>query len=779
MQIGDNLYINLVVGDSNVTDTLEPTDIITLKLAETAGASLPYIYMSFVSKDQKLTNSIQLGNEIKISIGNTAQNADTFDVSIIPSKPTKDPSGSGWLVEIAGFIGNKAYMIEQLSRSYFGSSFLAVDHILKDYLGKPKKGKHYVQTNFTRVKESQVYWRRNSQTACTFVVETLLHADVRPSFPLFAFDKYKNFYVQDLTQLMKDGAKYTFSVNPSNDSNVIQYFNDFKLESFQEEYNLYSGYNKMTEVYDSATGLAKYIVDENVPILASSSEAQESYVGNVVQMNDIQSCNVHKTYNESFVWNTNKLMALSSELGALVLHGKYYKDLKPLDLVKVDPGEPQGVLADPTSGGYYLIDSIITEADFSTGGIRTIVYVTRDNKNNVENYAFPAKKKGINVLKSKRDNLLRICHSIKTVYSMGMRFFDGRFLQDLMSFAVETKYNVLHSFRVDGFITDFTSSANLINSLIGAGNSLMNKFIFMVLPSNIAATLVNFIIDRPSLIDTLLQYIEDYVDPDVVDVANLIANSIYGGTIGLNDIAKDNLIFIVIAGGVGATTTIQEEIEDMTKVDSALEETTYQEERQPDVNDIIDDFQNNTTGLDLPFPRITLTESESILPEEELRDVVANKTIENLATAGYLKDVDKEKLKQILLGDEPIDFNIINSINASAGETMNYRFWGSYNDVTELSSFFVKESFKDKYRTIPCTKLVSATRNAKIFFACPETETDLRFYINSKRVEMESFKSDLGYTDAYKNKIIYNIYYNSKGYNSNSVLFEVRQGGMV
>ena len=41
------------------------------------------------------------------------------------------------------------------------------------------------------------------------------------------------------------------------------------------------------------------------------------------------------------------------------------------------------------------------------------------------------------------------------------------------------------------------------------------------------------------------------------------------------------------------------------------------------------------------------------------------------------------------------------------------------------------------------------------------------------------FDLNIGYYDVYGTPITYRIYYTNLGYNSNSVLFEVKQGGMV
>ena len=56
-----------------------------------------------------------------------------------------------------------------------------------------------------------------------------------------------------------------------------------------------------------------------------------------------------------------------------------------------------------------------------------------------------------------------------------------------------------------------------------------------------------------------------------------------------------------------------------------------------------------------------LNEAFNEMNQEELRDLIADKTIENLDNLQYLEDVDKEEFKQILLGQQVIDFNIINT----------------------------------------------------------------------------------------------------------------------
>ena len=235
-------------------------------------------------------------------------------------------------------------------------------------------------------------------------------------------------------------------------------------------------------------------------------------------------------------------------------------------------------------------------------------------------------------------------------------------------------------------------------------------------------------------------------------------------------------------------------------------------EAQKRVNDIITDFENNTTGLDIPFPDIGLTESQALYSNKELKNFLVAQTIQNLTDLNYIKTSEEaEELTAILLGEQPINFSLINRINNNAGDGYYFRYWGSFgsndealyawscegetvytktdtlkkgtrlymndsspyeglrfklledskgdfyigytkdphgdfplyevaerdlpldinsNALAELTSFYIKDSYKDKYRTIPCTKFIDATHNQRIFFACPTRENDgkLKFY---------------------------------------------------
>ena len=858
MQIGTSIYLDIEIIGTDYKNFLTYADVMSFTMVETAGASLPYIGMKILVRDDNIKNSFQQNNRLKISVGNNATDAESFEVTPLNVIPDKDPSGTGWSIDFAGFIGSQDYMLEQRTKSYWGNSLFVVNKVMKEYFGKlgkntaqaavqsdmnssissvtpnsaiassitsqitnpvtedqslqsyfggssgadlksiadsgivsknsavgealdsytnktSKAARYFVTTDFTSTNENQVVWRQNNTTACYFIANTLLHSDLRPSFPLFSFDRYLNFYIRDLGKLVKKGPSLTFTPLAPKNSDEIRYYNNFNVDSFKPSYNLYSGYNKVTEIFDAVSGIPKNAIVNNEPILAATSEAEKTYVGNIYSMNNVQSANVHKNYNIAFAYNSDKLISLSSMLGILELHTNYYKNIHPTDFVNVQVKDDD----DPTTGGNYLVDTVVTTTDFASGGFKTYVYVTRDNKNNVENYVPRNQKRDWLKVKEKfMTTIIDAVSAAKSAYAQGMRIIDGRFMQEMLSFILLSKNNVLRSFRIAGVNIDFTLKENLITSLIAEGNSLLNTLFDMVLPRNIATSLRDVVIRERTTIGVISNYVDQFVPSQVQSIVMTIVESLFNITDSLNSIAKDNGIVTVAQEGRIVTQEVSE--------------TDVVADSQQRVNNIINSFVNNTTGLDIPFPIIDLTESQALMTDEDLTDFVANETVAKLDNLGYFKNLTQDEIsefKSILTGDIPINFNIINKINKSAGDMFAYKYWGTYNSVIELTSFYIKKSFKDKYRTIPCTKLISATQDTKIFFACPSTEEDLKFYINSKRVDVNntddsdtglgSFEIDLGYGDAYGNPVLYTVYYTKEGFNSNSVVFEVKQGGMV
>ena len=833
MQVG-NIYVDLEIPELKLKDFLEPEDCYALEIVETAGTSLPTALMVIKARDEKVINSINENNYVIIRMGNSPEDCDSFNVYPQIINPHRNSEENTWIIEFGGFLFSRAYMINQVSA---GTEPCTSLERLRTFYSN-----YYFSTNIEDkdVKENKVVWRMVNETQCQAAIDTVLHMDIRPSFPLIGIDKLGNVLLRDFEKLCREDIRAYFVPYTPPKENCYQYINNFNIEAYKAAYDLFAGFNRIVQVTNSESGVKNNVVNPNTPVIASSQISEKSEAGVTQTLNAVQSPNVHNTFTEAYVYNTNKLVSMSSIVGEVLIPG-YINNIAPTDMVYVvDNGEVGQVLT-----GRYIVDTISTVVNFSSGQVLTKFYVTRDNKNNVENYV--PKKTGIKISSKLISQIANAVSELRVAYAFCKELMDGTFLNRLISWGLETKRNVLQMFSIAGTTVDFTSQANLIRSLVLVGNSLMNTLVDVIFPADVASVLRDFIINKPKLIGIIGSYVSQYVPTELQSVIMKLFETVYNVSDSLNSIAKENGITI----STTPTSNIITDTED-TPMPDDTSNTNYVTENQQRVDDIIEEFENRTTGLDVPFPRIELTESQALFSNEELTDYIATKTIENLTDLGYITtEEDGEELKNILEGKEDINFALIDRINKNAGDSFNYRFWGTFgstkealyawsygddtvytkteeiskltrlynsdyspyfgvdfkvteieedkygitfdgeeaernedediisNALAELTSFAIKKSYKDKFRTIPCTKLINATNNQRIYFACPKKEGNLTFYINSKRIELPSFKIDLGYVDIYGSPIIYNVYYTVSGYNSNSVLFEVKKGGMV
>ena len=836
MQIGENVYLNIkVINAKNEEQYLSFDNMKEFILVETAGTSLPYVCFSFWTTNKKLIELFIENNKVEVSLGNTVQDAETFKMTLFQTPKNTDPSDNTATISAAGFLADNAFMVNRGEcKAYKGNSLMVLQQVLQNFEGINK----VIASDFTKVKENQVTWRQLYETASSFLVRVLLHMDVRPSFPLFSFDKYGKFHVKDYEKVIKEGPVARFTPFEPINAGDIQYLNNFNVESFKPSYNLYSGYNKITEIYGIEAGIPGYNLAENTPLIASTKEAEKSKSGNRISLNKSQSANVHRTYMASFAHNTNKLVSLSALQGVLQLRG-YHPNLKPTDLVYVETPKENGMIS--SFEGLYFIDTIVTSPNFREGIVTTYVYVTRDNNNNIENFVTP-KPQTVNLTVDLLNTLMDAVSATRTSLATCSQIIDSVFINTTTSYVSNLKMSLLRMFSIENSAYDYSVQLSEIQNFLQMGNTIMNVLMSMLFPREVFNILKDFLITKPSTKTLVDRYITQYVPMEVQGLITTLVNSLTTVGTTLNSIAKDN----------GVTTKEVSQVS--TKVEYAEEENSYNEKR---VEDIIQNFENNTTGLDIPFPMISLTESQKLLPDKELEEFIASETVANLTDLGYMKGLsgaEVNEFKQILMGEIPISYSIISKINEAVGDTLNYRFWGTYgpkneplyawkfndelvytktleilqytglfnedytpytggnfviaknslsnsyevfyiisedntgiaerseeDDVTtdalsQLTDFYIGKGFKDRYKTLPCTKMISASKNARLYFACPQSEKNVKFYINSRRMELDRFPIELGYTDAYGNPVPYFVYYTTTGYNSNSTMLEVRQG---
>lgn len=841
MQLMDNIFIDIKVKGSSSNGELNYDQLKNFELVETAGTSLPYVCFEFFTFNEDWAKQFVKSNTIELKIGETEDKAETFTVDLLMNEMDTDPSGNSWTITGGGFIGDTDFITNKAEcKAYTGNSMTVVKQIIQSF---PKFNKT-PDTDIEKVNEKVVTWRQSYETASSFLVKTILHMNIQPSFPLFTFDKYGIFHIRDYEKIKAEGYTWKFvpimNERTSTNANEILYINNFNVKNYQTSYNLYSGYDRLSEVADVNRGQLNYNFNENKPIVAASEQSDTKGAGNRVELNKIQSDNVHDTYMESFAFNTNKLVALSSIQGVVQLIG-YHPELKPTDLVYVQTSKTSK--QDSNLEGLYFIDTIMCIPNFQNGVIKTYVYVTRDNWNNVEDAVVEKKKKKVNITKKALQGLVNVISETRIALATCSQIMDGTFIEGVLSFLTATKYNLLRMFSVAGVPLDFNQQAFLIQTLLGAGNNIMNILLSTILPGPIAYMLRDILIDQPTSARRLIdKYVAEYLPFEIQGLISGLIDALFGVHGALNSIAKDNGI------------TVRRTPEVSTPISTAFNES------ESIVNSILEEFENNSNGVDLPLPIVTLTESQELMPKDEIKDYIANETIANLTDLGYMDGLTDEEIKEFkdaLTGETDGGLishpSLVNKINVNAGNSYLYRFWGTYgasneamyawtyedetvytktldltkytrlydsdyspyqgsnfsmfekedgvyvvaykdlegnvyeaeanedeninsNALSQLTSFYITKGYKDKYRTLPCTKLISATENRRLYFACPQKETNIKFYINSRRVILDSFPIDLGYVDARGNKIMYNVYYTTTGYNSNSTMLEIRQG---
>ena len=581
MQLSDKVYLEIKVKGSNREGIVSYDMLKRFELVETAGTSLPYVCFSFATFDKSLADLFMENNEVIVSIGETKEKANSFSLhSAVNSKDT-DPSNNSWTVYYGGFIGNNEFMMSKgVCEDYSGNSLMVAQQVVEKYAG----GNPKIKTDIETTNENQVIWREIYTTPNVFLVDTLLHMDIQPSFPLFTFDKFGNFHIRDFNKLKDGEPQWVFTPAPASGGNEIQYLNNFNCESFKTSYNLYSGYNKSTEIYGTTTGMPDLFYNDNKPILASTKEAEKLPSGNRISLNKIQSDNVHHTYMEAFAHNSNCLMSMSSMLGCLRLAG-YYPNLKPTDLVSVKMDG--STASDMTLEGYYIIDTIVVSPEFQNGVVNTYVYVTRDNKNNVENF-ITEKPERMKVTKKFMRALANAVSQARIALAAVAQVVDGTFIRSCNSYLSTAKVNILRMFSVSGNMIDFTSQARLLQSFLYQGNTLMNILMNMIFPSSIALMMRDFLIEKPSKRNLMSKYIVENVPFELQGIISDLTDALMGVHSSLNSIAESNGVTILGIPVVPKDNSSYNEVENK-------------------LSSIFRSFENNTTGLDIPFPIVELT----------------------------------------------------------------------------------------------------------------------------------------------------------------------------
>lgn len=655
----------------------------------------------------------------------------------------------------------------------------------------------------TIVQETPMTWYRTNQAGNMFLVDVWMHMNIFPSFPLMAIDKYNNLIIKDYDKIQASQPKWNFVGNSrlaNYQAGDILFLNNFNVKSYKEMSNMYSGYGKLVSVANIDSG--KYGIfssDTDKSLLSNSQVTENNNYGTNIKGAIIDSGNVYDGYNLAYFYNTSKIVDLSSYEGMVQLSGKYFKDLKPLDLVNVMSGR-QFIAIE----GKYLIDTIEVMIT-PNKAIQTKVYVCRDNLNNLENSLnIEEIKRKMLIPNSTKRRIMQTLKNMREVVSSARRVVNGIFLSQVTGFIKELKYSLLSDFNVYGYHFNLNSKNEALVSLIYNANKLGNTIIDSVLDPPFNMLFHDIILRRPSSIEAVLQQIYLTVLPvDVQDIISQMLSLFAEVSYLMQDIKKKNEKRVAEENLSnpryiqGQKVKVKETVEDgVTEVIYEKDDTdmTNDERAQQVINETVENIEDKTQGVDIPIPIIDLTDSEKLMNNDKIQELIVDKVISNLEDKGYLDNISTDEIntmKNIFLGSDTaiqIPVSIKQQINNNVGNKLYTRYWGTFSDLTELTEFYIEGSFKEVYKTVDVTKLINAVGGKRIFIAIPKEQVNkrLRFYINNVNVTTDIGVNAISSTHPLVECLInstdkqgifenYRVFYTDKVYNSNSVLFEMRQ----
>lgn len=221
--------------------------------------------------------------------------------------------------------------------------------------------------------------------------------------------------------------------------------------------------------------------------------------------------------------------------------------------------------------------------------------------------------------------------------------------------------------------------------------------------------------------------------------------------------------------------------------------------------------ENIPDSVDIPIPEIEITDSQAILSEDQIIEIVADKIVDDLIARGYVYDseliddaerdgtiitasgkeityaearatmLSSAKIKEMLLGNSTFDADSVNKITRAIGSEVKVRHWGTFLTFNDLTSFNINAGYVDKYKTVNCTKVFTCNGGLRVYVALPASEEGTKFYINNSvdpSIEMENNTmevADLGYYDASGRPIPYIIYYTTEEFDTSRLVLEMRK----
>lgn len=580
-----------------------------------------------------------------------------------------------------------------------------------------------------------------------------------------------------------------------------------------------------------ATSIADFTSTWNVNRLSTSTADMVNPIDQqTAEINNVLVDNEHPAeLIDVMLHNKTEILKMSSISVKVVVVGEYLNSINVLDIVKLKTG-----IVEDKMSGLYIVEAI--EQGFVYGGaFANILWLCRENENDVQNLVANSKNrlglKQLNISPAIKANLINATRLSRRALIGARMVLDGQYITNYENYLISMKTNALTSFNLYNTQIDLNSTQGAVRTAQAAGTKLLlggiSKFVSSpydtILHSAVTGKLNGYTSSVYSLFMSLLSAL---FGPDIYSCLSQIYGDLFlfntflstydfsidrllgrsndyyfksasSGDIVFKETPSGDIVYEVTGTGEKLT-AVTSEVNNVRLTGNSKITTTEA---------IVAEIQSTIPpSVDLPIPEIDLDDSDLVKPKNELKDEIIDIIIDDLVDKGYIYDdnspdiaagigkvlkangeavtpaeartemASASSLKSMLKGTVTFDLNTAKKISNATGSTINTRHWGTFSSFEELTTFNLLKGYVERYKSVACTKRLSIKGGQRLYIALPSRETNIKFYINSSRVDMVPVDVDgLGYKDASGKEIPYTVYYSIDGYNSNNVLLEIRK----
>lgn len=541
-----------------------PVKVYAFRVVYTAGFALPLSQFILTSNKREDLEQFKEGVNVRITYGDTKGNQDTFTFQTvgkhIKSSPAKDVFILTWggvmISSPTGGLG--ASFLQDAITSEAAYSGPALDVLKKSWKEICKTDVKIDSSIKETVSSSRVYRVWKNLTPQNFLVDTFLHVDLRPSFPMAYIDKSGNLVVKDFQKLKAAGPSAIFVPNrhtydltkeQKKIKNVVTYIGQPEPVSHRTYVNRGFGYSEISArdvkkgkyvkfssdisdksepipTQDDSVFSSGIISDEIIRQLegslfnfsfgdsgkgqnisntcANSASACSDKQQNIKSLTDLVTINTNtpKAFHESCRYNIKNLVNMSAVQLQIRIPDQYLNQIQVLDLVEVVGGYNNDKIK-----GYWVVEAI--EHGFVEGISANVIYLCRDYLDDEENSNIAgsfadAIWKSLSLSSKQKEVLTNVCYSARTALTVCKGILDQRYLHEFQAHLIQMKTSALSNFYLFGNNINLSSAINLTTSLRNATQSLLIKLVRAFFKDPFASFIINLLSGSASLLSFIL-----------------------------------------------------------------------------------------------------------------------------------------------------------------------------------------------------------------------------------------------------------------------------------